>query len=276
MNLVWAFVATAIATAFAIAALLFVRRRAPDGGYFKDGDRAAGVFGVVATGFAILVGFVVFLAFESFDQARVGAETEAVLVAQQFETAQLLPADVRSEISNGLVCYGRFVVAEEWPLMEDGDLHNTLNPWGVALFRTLERADPEAPSEQAAYSKWLDQTSDREQARSDRIHGAEGVIPQPLWLVLFFGAIVILVFMMFFADSGERAVVQAMQIGSVVAVIGATLAVIGFLDQPHQPHFGGLRPVAMERTLTILSEEAQVTGQDGPVPCDRNGRPRER
>jgi Protein of unknown function (DUF4239) len=275
MNLVLAFVATAIVTALAITALLLVRRRAPDGGYFHDGDRAAGVFGVLATGFAILVGFVVFLAFESFDQARVGAETEAVLVAQQFETAQLLPEEVRSRISTELVCYGRFVVEEEWPLMEDGDLEDTLNPWGVALFRSLQRADPQAPSEQAAYGKWLDQTSDREQARSDRIHGAEGVIPQPLWVVLFFGAIVILLFMMFFADSGERAVVQALQIGSVVAVIGATLAVIGFLNQPHQPHFGGLRPVAMERTLTILDEEAQVARQDGPLPCDRGGRPLE-
>jgi len=272
MNLVWALVATAIVTALAIAALLFVRRRAPDGGYFHDGDRAAGVFGVLATGFAILVGFVVFLAFESFDQSRVGAETEAVLVAQQFETAQLLPAEVRSELSGGLVCYGRFVVEEEWPLMEDGELDDTLNPWGVALFRTLQRADPQAPSEQAAYGKWLDQTSDREQARQDRIHGAEGVIPQPLWVVLFFGAIVILVFMMFFADSGERAVVQALQIGSVVAVIGATLSVIGFLNQPHQPNFGGLKPVAMERTLTILEEEAQVARQRGPLPCDRGGR----
>src|SRR5256885_8003618 len=35
----------------AIAAMLLVRRRAPEGSYFEDGDRAAGVFGVLATGF---------------------------------------------------------------------------------------------------------------------------------------------------------------------------------------------------------------------------------
>jgi CBS domain-containing protein len=40
-------------------------------------------------------------------------------------------------------------------------------------------------SEQTAYDKWLDQTSAREEARLDRIHGAVGVIPTPLWLVLF-------------------------------------------------------------------------------------------
>ena len=73
--------------------MLLVRRRAPDGSYFNDGDRAAGVFGVLATGFAVLLGFVVFLAFTSYDAARAGAEDEALIVAQQVETAQLLPAD---------------------------------------------------------------------------------------------------------------------------------------------------------------------------------------
>ena len=52
-----------------------------------------GVFGVLATGFAVLLGFVVFLAFTSYDSARVGAESEARLVAQQVETAQLLLRD---------------------------------------------------------------------------------------------------------------------------------------------------------------------------------------
>ena len=58
--------------------MLLVRRRAPEGSHFQDGDRAAGVFGVLAAGFAILLGFVIFLAFERYDAARSGAEQEAL------------------------------------------------------------------------------------------------------------------------------------------------------------------------------------------------------
>ena len=54
--------------------MLLVRRRAPEGSRFRDGDRASGVFGVLATGFSVLLGFIVFLAFESYDQSRSGAE----------------------------------------------------------------------------------------------------------------------------------------------------------------------------------------------------------
>jgi hypothetical protein len=271
MNLVLAVLVVAVATVAAVAAMLLVRRRAPDGSYFNDGDRAAGVFGQLATGFAVLLGLVVVLAFTSYDGSRSGAEAEALTVAQQFETAQFLPAGVRRQLSEELVCYARSVAYQEWPRMESGTLGEAINPWGVALFRTLQAADPTSASEQAAYSKWLDQTSDREAARSERIHGAVGVIPGPLWVVLFVTAGVILVFMLFFADSGERAVVQGVLIGSVVVVIAATLLLIGFLNDPFQPGPGSLRPVAMERTLEILEEERRVVREDEQLPCDATG-----
>ena len=83
MNVVWAVLVVLAVTAPALAAMLVVRRRAPVGSHFSDGDRAAGVFGVLATGFSVLLGFVVFLAFESYDQSRSGAEEEALVLAAQ-------------------------------------------------------------------------------------------------------------------------------------------------------------------------------------------------
>jgi hypothetical protein len=259
--------------AIAITAMLLVRRRAPDGSYFANGDRAAGVFGVLATGFALLMGLIVFLAFSSYDESRTGAETEALIVAQQFETAQFLPADAALSLGNQLVCYARNVAYQEWPRMESGTQGSSINPWAVAMFDTLEQVDPTTAPEQAAFSKWLDQTSDRESARNDRIHGAAGVIPDPLWLVLFATAAVVFAFMLFFADSGERAVVQGVLMGTVAVVITMTLLLINFLDSPFRSGFGGLRPAAMERTMTLLNQARAVVGDSGPLPCDAEGLP---
>ncbi len=274
MSTVWALVACLGAAAVAIGALLLIRRRAPDGGFFNDGDRAAGTFGMLATGFAILLGFVVVLAFESFDQSRTGAEDEAVAVAQQLETAQFMPAGARAELSGGLVCYARHVVGQEWAEMEDGRRPERINPWSVRLFRGLRAVEPATAAEETAYSKWFDQTADRESARSSRIHGAEGVIPAPLWAILLLGAVVVAGYMLLFADSGERAMVQAAQIGAVVLVIGASLVVIGVLERPYRAEPGGLQPVAMERTLRIMEQALQAAGQDAAPPCDAAGRPR--
>jgi hypothetical protein len=271
MSLAVAIAVVTAVTAGAIAVMLVVRRTAPDGSYFHDGDRAAGVFGVLATGFAVLLGFVVFLAFTSYDAARAGAETEALTVGQQIETAQFFPRPVVDELTSELVCYARSVAGVQWERMESGTLGEQVNPWAVELFRTLRTVDPRTATEQSAYEAWLDQTSARESARSDRIHGAIGVIPTPLWVVLFFSAGLIFVFMLFFADSGERAIVQALLIGVVVGVITAMLLLLTFLNHPVHEGIGGLRPVAMERTLEVIDQELAIVGHDGPLPCDGRG-----
>jgi hypothetical protein len=253
--------------------MLLVRRRAPDGGYFVDGDRAAGVFGVLATGFSVLLGFIVFLAFTSYDQSRSGAETEALMVAQQVQTAQFFPAHASAELTGELVCYGRSVVGDEWERMRAGTLGDSVNPWGVAMFQTLRTVEPESAAEQSAYDKWLEQTSTREEARQDRVHGAVGVIPTQLWIVLFFIAAVIFAFTLFFADSGERAVVQSLLMGSVTAVIVTLLLLLYALDHPFQQGVGGLDPVAMERTLRIVDEALGAIGGEVTVPCGADGTP---
>jgi hypothetical protein len=219
----------------------------------------------------VLLGFVVFLAFESFDTSRTGAQAEAAIVAQQFETAQLMPVAARAPLSGELVCYARNVVYREWPRMESGSHGEGYNPWGVTLFRTIKTVQPRSPSEQAAYGKWLDQRQDREDARADRVHGAEGVIPTPLWIVLLLSALVIFGFMLFFADSGERAIVQATMMGSIAVVITSTLLLLWFLDNPYHRGVSGLRPTAMQRTLALLKVETGISGGRFAIPCNRQG-----
>src|SRR5687767_11425813 len=134
VDLAVALLIVVVTTTAAVSAMLLVRRRSPDGGWFTDGDRAAGVFGVLATGFAVLLGFVVFLAFTSYDAARAGAEEEALLVAQQVETAQELPAEVAGDLTAELTCYARSVAGVQWDRMEEGTLGEDLNPWSVRMF----------------------------------------------------------------------------------------------------------------------------------------------
>ena len=273
MSLLWAGLIVVAAMGIAITAMLLVRRIAPEGSYFQDGDRASGVFGVLATGFAVLLGFVVFLAFESFDTSRSGAEAEAELVFQQFETAQLMPPGARVALSGELVCYARTVVHDEWARMESGTLRDSFNPWGLRMFRTVQAVDPKSASEQAAFSKWLDLRADREVARNDRTHGAEGVIPATLWIVLFISAAVLFIFMLYFADPTEHWFVQATMMGGVVLVISSTMLLLVFLDQPFHRGVGGLRPVAMERTLRALDGVGIQAAGRFRIPCDVSGVP---
>ena len=61
-------------TAAGVGLFMLHRRHAPEGGYFSDGDRAAGVFGVLTTGFVLVHQLSEEECLEAFDVAQVGFE----------------------------------------------------------------------------------------------------------------------------------------------------------------------------------------------------------
>ena len=78
--------------------------------------------------------------------------------------------------------------------------------------------------------------------------------------------------MLFFADSGERAVVAGAPDGhDVVSVITSILLLLTVLNDPFHEGVGGLRPVAMERALQVIDEELRIDAQEVSPPCDARG-----
>ena len=258
-------------TALTVTSMLLVRRKAPKGSYFSDGDRASGVFGVLASGFSLLLGFIIFLAFQSYDDSRSGAEAEAAIVTQQVQTAQFLPSGTGAMLTGELICYARSVVGPEWDALDAGTGGDSINPWAAQMHRTISAVDPRTTTEQSAYDRWMDQTSDRQLARLARVHGDEGIVPAPLWLVLLVVSGVIYVYMLFFADSGERRVTQAVLMGSVTIVISLLLLLLVFFDRPHGQGMGKLQPTAMMRTLGLIDAQIKAAGLDVVPPCDDRG-----
>ena len=209
----------------------------------------------------------------SYDASRAGAEAEANIVAQQVQTAQFLPADVAAKLTGQLVCYGRSVAGVEWAAVDAGTLTDGVNPWGAEMFFTLRSVKPVTAVEQSAYDRWMDQSLERQEARSSRLHGAEGIIPLPVWFVLFLISGLIFAYVLFFADPGERAVTQGMLMGSVTVVVTLLMLLLMFFHQPHGDGLGTLRPTAMERSLRLVQAQIDIVGLDVTPPCDPQGRP---
>ena len=95
MNLVWAGLIVVGVAAIAVAAMLLVRRGAPEGELFRGRRSRAGIFGVLATGFAVLIGFVVFLVVRELRHVAERRRDRGADRRAQFETAQFMPAAAR-------------------------------------------------------------------------------------------------------------------------------------------------------------------------------------
>lgn len=271
VNLLWGLLVVGAVTAATVTIMLLVRQRAPAGSFFSDGDRASGVFGVLATGFSILLGFIIFLAFQSYDDSRTGAATEATVVAQMAQTAQFLPADVSGQLTGQLICYARSVAGAEWDAVNAGTLGDTVNPWGARMYVTIKSADPKTDIEQSAYDRWMDETFQRQEARNARLHSAEGIIPVPLWIGLGLLSTAIFGYMLFFADSAERALTQAVLMGTVTMVLTVLMLLVVFFNHPHGTGIGTLKPTEMQRTLRLLDAQLQAVGLHVDPPCDERG-----
>ena len=92
------------------------------------------------------------------------------------------------------------------------------------------------------------------------MHGAEGILPLPLWIALFVICGVIFVYMLFFADPAEGAVTQGVLMGSVTVVISLLMMLLVFFNHAHGDGIGRLQPTAMERTIRLIDSQTRSGG----------------
>ena len=163
------FLIVIVSVATTVAAMLLVRRRAPVGGFFTDSDRAAGIFGVTGTGFAVFLAFVIFLSFESYDRARESASLEAVATTELFRVVQLFPDRPRLQLHGQLVCYARSVINHEWTAMQEQRESPIVQDWVVWLERTIEGIEIRNDKQGIAYEQWFDRAAERREGRRGRL-----------------------------------------------------------------------------------------------------------
>ena len=271
LNLLVAAVVVIVSVGMSVGAMLFVRRIAPEGVYVMDADRSATVFGFLATALSILLAFVIFLALETYTGAKSDSLEEADSVLEQFEIAGLfLPAD-RANLQGQLMCYARGVINDEWPAMRKGGRSPVVDGWIHTIETTVDKVTVETSKQETGISKFFDETLEREKGRRGRLLEAQGVVPGPMWLMLFGGAGCLLGYILLLASTRERAFVQCVQIGGATAFIVISFLLVNFLDHPFRDGSGSLKPTSMQFALQEMTHDG---GSALTLPCDVNGKPK--
>ena len=235
-----------------------------------DTTRGAGIYGVVGTSFAVLLAFVVLIAFESYIDGREGAEHEADAVLEQFRTAEFFTGPERRELQGDLLCYGRAVVSYDWPAMREQSSSELVNEWGLSLHDSYQGLAVRTDKEGWAFGNVLTLSDKRIDSRRQRLTEAVPIITTPVWFILGLGAFVSIAFVLIFIDRRSEALaVQMMLMAGVTAIVAAGLLLVWFLDHPFGDANGSIKPVEMERTVRAMDEE-----QPGlTAPCTKRGDP---
>jgi len=268
MNLPLAVIIVVAAAAVALLLMAVVRRQG-SGRLLAEATRGTPMIMMVSTAFAVLLAFVTFASFQTYNGAKGGARSEAVAVMEMFRTAALFPPQERDALRADFICYGRAVASQEWPAMRAGGSSPVVERWIAAYRDAFGNLGLQSPREQIALQEVLAEARNRTDGRRERLAQATSSVPLPLWVVLMLGGGVAVALQLSMADRRERFAVQGAMIAGVAAVVAAGLVLVYFLDHPYQRHTGDIAPVEMRETLVMM--HAQAPGFD--LPCRLDGRP---
>jgi ABC-type amino acid transport substrate-binding protein len=262
-------------SSIAVLLVTLARRHAPVGGFFSDSDRAAAIFSAIGTMFSVLLALVIFLSVETYTTTNSHANAEADSVLQQGQLARLFPSRDQYSVQSQLICYGRSVIEQEWPIMRHFGYSAVVNHWSAAIDSTIDSVEIRGPKAEAGFQLFLSQTLQRQEERRGRLEGAEGALPETVWPILFLGALAVAAGMIAYADKGERLYSQIFQVGIVTILLGSSLLLISALNHPFGASPGKIEPdkmrLAVELMQRSLSESVDSPDLEATLPCDLYG-----
>ena len=270
-------VAIVIGVSLLSVGILWAARRSPYNEQFAlesvTHDKA---FEFLGTAFAVLLAFVVLEAYDSFNDAKSGSELEAESVLELSRTADAFDPEDNTVLKGSLVCYGRAVIHSGWPAMRDESSSPLVNDWGAQIRAEGLGLEPRSFIEKSSFRQWLTEQDERIAGRRARLAEATRVVPRPLWIVLFIGAVLTTGWVALSSSRRGSFPVQAAVVVSVAVMVTSALLLVWFLDHPFLDEHGSVTPIEMEHVLHTIDEEVERHGTaELTLPCTETGEPLE-
>jgi hypothetical protein len=265
--------AIVIGAALVSVGLLWAARRSPLNERFaSEVVEHSKAFDFMGTAFAVLLAFVVIQAYDSYNDAKSGAQTEAEAILQMSRTVEAFAPEEHERLEGLLVCYGRAVIHHGWPTMKEHEEGSpVVNEWGTRFREEAVRTGIHSPIQRESLRQLLEEQDARIEGRRTRLAEAIRTVPLPMWLVLLLGAALTVGWVILGANRKGSFLVQTAVVASVAAMVTSALLLVWFLDHPFAGESGSITPVEMEHTLATIAEEEEDQAGEVVPPCTPAG-----
>jgi hypothetical protein len=207
--------------------------------------------------YAVFLAFAIIVVWQKFSDAEADVVQEAGAATTIYRLSQGMDAKSETEIRGAVSAYLKAAIADDWPAMDHGvaGASRTARQALDAIYATLLSSAPAERTGNPVMAELLHQLDVMTQARRARLIAAQGSVPGIIWLVLFGGAIVAIVFTFFFGTRNLRA--QVMMTGLLAVMISAELLIIVAIDRP----FTGSVKVEPTALADVLADFQADSGQ---------------
>jgi hypothetical protein len=248
--------------ALAVGGLLLVRRL-NRGQSTRHNDFVGLIFAQVALLYSVLMGFVVFSAWQNFSEAARSVTNEAAATVVAYRDTQIFAEPLRSEAQAAMRAYVNEVMDNEWEshgAVRPHRSRDALNP----VWNTYRKYQPTTPLAQAEFDGAQGRLHDLELQRHTRHLAGEGSLDTVFWWLLGGGGTFIVA--MSYMLAVERRSVQALQVALLSGFIASVACVILALNFPFTGDVHVSRGPFEHALENFTALDLQSGGPASPVP----------
>jgi hypothetical protein len=238
----------ALLTLVSMTGPLLVRHWVPLERLRSNNEVAGFKFAVVGVLYAVLLAFAVIVVWEKFAEADNNVAREAGAAVTIYRLAEGVGGEPGAALHDAIGAYLRSAIEEDWPAMGQGHESPATTAALDQVYAALLRFQPADDRAQAVMAEVLNQLDQVSKARRARLVMVAGIVPDIVWVVLVFGALVTIGFTFFFGASNLRA--QSVMTGALASLIFASLLIIIAIDQP----FTGTVEVEPDALAAVLQD----------------------
>jgi Na+/proline symporter len=235
-------------TAVAMAGPLLIRRRVRLEKLRTNNEVAGFKFATIGVLYAVLLAFVVIIAWERFHDAERALATESGAAATIYRLAAGLNMPAAAAVREHITAHLQSVLEDDWPAMANGHSSAATTRTLNGLYEILVNYRPTDLHDSNLHRDLLSEADKLTEARRERLVMAEGSVPGAIWFVLFLGAVLTIAFTLFFGT--ENVVTQSLMTGVLAALIFSALLVVIAIDRP----FSGAVVVSQESVRAVLED----------------------
>jgi hypothetical protein len=219
-------------------------------------DVAGFLLAVVGVIYAVVLGFVVIVAWQKYDDAQNSVDEEVAAAIDLYHSVAAFPPPLKNGVRADIRQYADEVLTSEWPAMARGEQAAEGGPTLEKAAAIVENFKPRTVAEGNAQQIALSNVQRLFDSRRRRVRQTYRSIPPVLWTALIAGAFAILAFSYLFGV--ENRVAQVLMTTIIAALIALMFIVISTFDFP----FRGPGAIAPNGWSYVRSHIATI---------DRNG-----
>lgn len=219
----------AIFLVFSLGGLLIVRAFIPFHRVKPHNDVAGFIFATIGVIYAVLLAFMVIVAWQAFDEANSNLVREANYLGDLCRDAIAFPPEFQTQIKAAVEQYITANI-EEWPLLARGEWSPKVQKLSGDLYRLYASYEPRTEVEKIFLTESVHKRNEAGELRRLRIYESQHGIHAILWFVLLAGGLITVIFTMFF---GTENFLPHLMMSSLLAVlIALVLFTIMAMDFP--------------------------------------------